>query len=197
MTLSLAKGEGLSLTKDAPGLNRALIGLGWDARTTAGADFDLDASALLLNASGKVRSDDDFIFYGQKAFKTPEGRVVHPSGAVTYNGDNRTGAGDGDDETISVDLAKIPADVDKVAIVVSIYEAGQNFGQVRNSYVRILNEDTQEVIAKYDLGEEVAVENAVIFAELYRYNGEWKFRAVGQGYTDGLGGIARDFGVAI
>lgn len=193
--LSLSKGQSLSLTKEAPGLNKILVGLGWDARTTAGNAFDLDAGALLLNTSGKVRSNDDFVFYGQIAMKTAEGRFIHPSGAVVHNGDNRTGDGDGDDETISLDLSKLPADVDKIVFTVSIYDESQNFGQVRNSYVRLVNEETGEVVAKYDLGEEVGVENAVNFAELYRYNGEWKFRAVGQGYTTGLGGIATDFGV--
>ncbi|TDW31283.1 TerD family protein [Cryobacterium psychrophilum] len=189
MTLTLDKGANLSLTKTDPGLTQARVGLGWDVRSTNGADFDLDASAILITADGKVRSDADFIFYNQKSDE---------AGSVIHQGDNRTGAGDGDDEQITVDLTKVPADIAKVVIVVSIdaaAERNQNFGQVRNSYVRILNDVTQVDIAKYELGEEVATENAVVFAEVYRHNGDWKFKAVGQGYTDGLGGIARDFGV--
>jgi tellurium resistance protein TerD len=186
MTLTLEKGQPISLTKEAPGLTKARIGLGWDVRSTAGGAFDLDASALLLNAEGKVRSDADFIFYKQ---------LSDAAGSVIHQGDNRTGDGDGDDEQILVDLAKVPAEIQKIVFPVSIYDTAQNFGQVRNSYVRLINEDTGDVVARYDLGEEVAVENAVVFAELYRYNGEWKFRAVGQGYTNGLAGIATDFGV--
>jgi len=191
VVISLDKGANLSLTKEEPGLTIARIGLGWDARTTNGAEFDLDASALLVARNGKVRSDADFIFYGQKS---------DAAGAVVHQGDNRTGEGEGDDEQIVVDLALVPEDVDKVVFVVSIYKAdanGQNFGQVRNSYIRLLDDSNQKEVAKYELGEEVASENAVIFAEVYRYSGEWKFRAVGQGFLDGLGGIARDFGVHI
>jgi tellurium resistance protein TerD len=191
MTISLEKGGNISLAKVAPGLTKVRVGLGWDVRTTNGEDFDLDASALLLKDDGKVRSDADFIFYGQ---------LSDADGSVTHQGDNRTGAGDGDDEQVVVDLAKVPADVDKVAVVVSIHEAAarnQNFGGVRNSYVRLINEDTQEEIAKYELNEDSATENAIIFAELYRKDGGWKFRAVGLGYIDGLAGIARDFGVNV
>ena len=191
MAISLDKGANLSLTKEDPGLSVARIGLGWDVRTTNGVGFDLDASALLLGSNGKVRSDSDFIFYGQLSDK---------AGAVVHQGDNRTGEGDGDDEQVLVNLGLVPADVERVVFVASIYKAdenGQNFGQVRNSYIRLLNEETQVEVARYELGEEVASENAVIFAEVYRYRGEWKFRAVGQGFIDGLGGIARDFGVHI
>lgn len=189
MALTLEKGSNLSLTKTDPGLQKALVGLGWDARTTNGAAFDLDASALLVGPNGKVRSDADFIFYKQ---------LSDAVGSVVHQGDNLTGAGDGDDEQILIDLTLVPADIDRVVIVVSIYDAaarGQNFGQVRNSYVRILNKDTDTELANFELGEEVASENSVIFAEVYRHNGDWKFKAVGQGFTDGLGGIARDFGV--
>ncbi|WP_159602643.1 TerD family protein [Agromyces humi] len=191
MTLTLDKGDNLSLTKTDPGLQKALVGLGWDARTTNGDAFDLDASALLVGTNGKVRSDADFIFYNQKS---------DAAGSVVHQGDNRTGAGDGDDEQIIVDLTKVPADVDKVVIVVSMHGTpanGQNFGQVRNSYVRIENTETGTEVVRYDLGEELSRENSAVFAEIYRYNGEWKFKAVGQGYTDGLGGVARDFGVNI
>lgn len=195
-TLSLSKGQALSLTKENPGLTKVRLGLGWDARTTAGAPFDLDACALLLNDAGKVRSNDDFVFYGQP-YKEPSGRIPHPSGAVTHLGDNRTGDGDGDDEQITVDLALVPTDVDKIVFTASIYDESQSFGQVRNSYIRILNEDNGEELAKYDLGEDADTEKAINFAELYRHNGEWKFRAIGQGYADGLAGIATDFGVAL
>lgn len=189
MALTLTKGGSLSLSKEAPGLVRTRIGLGWDARSTDGADFDLDASALLLNAEGKVRSNDDFIFYNQ--LSSTDGSVVH-------QGDNRTGAGDGDDEQITVDLSLVPADVQKIVFAVSIDEAdkrGQNFGQVRNAYIRLLNEDTQAEVVRYDLSEDAGQETALNFAEVYRHNGEWKFRAVGQGYAAGLRGIAVDFGV--
>ncbi|MCU1405124.1 MAG: chemical-damaging agent resistance protein [Glaciihabitans sp.] len=189
MALKLSKGENLSLLKADPTITKAMIGLGWDIRTTAGRAFDLDASAILVGANGKVRSDADFIFYGQ---------MQDAIGSVVHLGDNRTGEGEGDDEQILIDLNLVPADVAKVVIAVSIYEAqahNLNFGQVRNSFVRIVNNDTQSELAHYELGEEVASENAVIFAEIYRYNGEWRFRAVGQGYTNGLAGIGNDFGV--
>jgi tellurium resistance protein TerD len=189
MALTLSKGANLSLTKTDPGLVKALVGLGWDARSTNGDEFDLDASALLIGANGKVRSDADFIFYNQPA---------DAAQSVVYQGDNRTGAGDGDDEQILIDLSLVPADVERVVITVSIHDAvarNQSFGQVRNSYVRILNNETQVEIAKFELGEEVSTENSVVFAEVYRHAGDWKFKAVGQGFTDGLLGIARDFGV--
>jgi tellurium resistance protein TerD len=191
MTISLEKGGNLSLSKADPGLSKVLIGLGWDARTTSGSVFDLDASAILVAATGKVRSEADFIFYGQKA---------DAAGSVVHQGDNRTGAGDGDDEQIVVDLTKIPADIDKVVIAVSIdkaQELGLNFGQVRNSFVRVVNANSNVELANYELGEEVSTENAVLFSELYRHGGDWKFRAIGQGYTNGLAGIASDFGVNI
>jgi tellurium resistance protein TerD len=189
MALTLEKGANLSLTKTDPGLVKALVGLGWDARSTNGEAFDLDASAILIGENGKVRSDADFIFYNQPA---------DAAQSVIYKGDNKTGDGDGDDEQILIDLSLVPADVVKVVIAVSIHEAiarGQNFGQVRNSYVRVVNNQTQAEIAKFELGEEVSTENSVVFAEVYRHNGDWKFKAVGQGFTDGLSGIARDFGV--
>jgi len=191
MALTLQKGGNLSLTKTDPGLRHARLGLGWDARTTSGDDFDLDASALLVAATGKVRSDADFVFYNQPADAV---------NSVVYQGDNRTGAGDGDDEQIVVDLQTIPSDVDKVSFTVSIYDAdarGQAFGQVRNAYIRLVNDETQNEVVRYDLSEDYSSETALIFAEIYRYNGEWKFRAVGQGYNTGLAGIARDFGVSL
>ncbi|HHK2384204.1 TPA: TerD family protein, partial [Pseudomonas aeruginosa] len=180
MALSLQKGGNLSLSKEAPGLTKILVGLGWDPRSTDGTQFDLDASAFLLNASGKVRGDADFIFYNQ--LKSPDGSVEH-------TGDNRDGAGDGDDEAIKVDLSRVPVDVDKIAFTVTIHDAEnrrQNFGQVGNSFIRIVNETNGSEIVRYDLAEDASTETAMIFAELYRHNSEWKFRAVGQGYAGGL-----------
>ena len=190
-SLTLSKGSNLSLTKADPGLERALIGLGWDPRTTSGDPFDLDASALLLGANGKVRSNDDFIFYNQ--LSTKDGSVVH-------QGDNRTGQGDGDDEQILIDLSILPADVDRVVIVVSIDQAEarrQNFGQVRDAYCRVVNQDTDAEVVRYDLSEDAAAETCMIFSEIYRNRGEWKFRAIGQGYASGLHGVATDFGIAL
>lgn len=189
MALTLTKGGSLSLSKEDPTLVRTRIGLGWDARSTDGAPFDLDASALLLGADGKVRTDADFIFYNQPKDE---------AGSVAHQGDNKTGDGDGDDEQITVDLSLVPADVQKIVFAVSIHEGqerGQNFGQVRNAYIRLLNEDTQAEVVRYDLSEDAGQEAALNFAEVYRHNGEWKFRAVGQGYVSGLRGIAVDFGV--
>jgi len=190
-SLTLTKGNNLSLTKADPGLERALIGLGWDPRTTSGEPFDLDASALLVGADGKVRSQDDFIFYNQLQAK---------DGSVVHLGDNRSGVGDGDDEQILIDLSLIAADVDRVVIVVSIDQAdarGQNFGQIRGAYCRVLNQDTDQEVVRYDLSEDAAPETSMIFAEIYRNRAEWKFRAVGQGYATGLRGIATDFGISL
>jgi tellurium resistance protein TerD len=191
MGVSLSKGGNVSLTKEAPGLTAALVGLGWDARTTSGAAFDLDASALLVNTGGKVLSDQHFVFYNN---------LTSPDGSVEHTGDNLTGEGEGDDETIKVDLPRVPVDVDKIVFTVSIYDAEgrrQSFGQVRNAYIRIVNEADGAEVARYDLSEDASTETAMIFGEVYRHNGEWKFRAVGQGYTSGLAGIARDFGVNV
>ncbi len=190
-SLTLTKGNNLSLTKADPGLERALIGLGWDPRTTSGEPFDLDASALLIGADGKVRSQDDFIFYNQLRSK---------DGAVVHQGDNRSGVGDGDDEQVLIDFSLIGSDVERVVIVVSIDQAdarGQNFGQVRDAYCRVLNQDTDQEVVRYDLSEDAAPETSMIFAEIYRNRAEWKFRAVGQGYATGLHGIATDFGISL
>ena len=187
MALSLSKGGNLSLTKEAPGMTKVLVGLGWDARSTDGQDFDLDASAFLLKADGKVRADSDFIFYNQ--LKSVDGSVEH-------TGDNRTGEGDGDDEAIKVDLSKIPADIDKIMFTVTIHEAEarrQSFGQVRNAFIRIVNQDTNVEVGRYDLDEDASTETAVIFGELYRHGTEWKFRAVGQGFKGGLNPLAERF----
>ena len=189
MALSLSKGGNLSLSKEAPGMTKVLVGLGWDARSTDGQDFDLDASAFLLKADGKVRADSDFIFYNQ--LKSVDGSVEHTR-------DNRTGEGDGDDEAIKVDLSKVPADIDRIAFTVTIHEADarrQNFGQVRNAFIRIVNQDNNSEVARYDLAEDASTETAMIFAELYRNGAEWKFRAVGQGFAGGLKPLAESYGL--
>jgi tellurium resistance protein TerD len=189
--ISLAKGGNVSLSKEAPGLSAVVIGLGWDVRTTTGADYDLDASALLLNASGKVASDAHFVFYNN---------LRSPDGSVEHTGDNLTGEGEGDDESINVNLAAVPADIDKIVFPVSIHEAdqrGQSFGQVRNAFIRVVNQTGGQEIARYDLSEDASTETAMLFGELYRHGAEWKFRAVGQGYASGLRGIAADYGVNV
>ena len=189
MSVSLTKGANVSLSKEAPGLTSVLVGLGWDARTTTGDDFDLDASAILVKPDGKVLSDRHFIFFNN---------TTSPEGAVEHTGDNLTGEGDGDDEAIKVDLTAVPADVDKIVFPVSVYEAEarrQGFGQVRNAFIRIVNQSGGAEIARYDLSEDASTETAMVFGELYRNGADWKFRAVGQGYSSGLVGIARDFGV--
>ncbi|MGY1884136.1 TerD family protein [Blastococcus sp. SYSU DS0753] len=191
MSVSLSKGGNVSLTKEAPGLTAVLVGLGWDARTTSGASFDLDASALLVDVTGKVLSDEHFVFFNN---------LTSPDGSVEHTGDNLTGEGDGDDESIKVDLARVPSSVDKIVFTVSIYEAEsrrQSFGQVRNAYIRVMNQADGVEITRYDLSEDASTETAMIFGEVYRHGGDWKFRAVGQGYQSGLAGIARDFGVSV
>jgi len=190
MALTLQKGGNLSLTKADPKLANIIIGLGWDPRVTDGTDFDLDASAFLLGASGKVRSDSDFIFYNQ--LKSSEGSIEH-------TGDNRTGEGDGDDELIKIDLIHVPADIDKIAFTVTIHDAEtrkQNFGQVGGSFIRVVNEISGSEIVRYDLTEDASTETAMVFAELYRKNGEWKFRAVGSGFAGGLKELANSYGMS-
>jgi tellurium resistance protein TerD len=189
MAISLQKGGNVNLSKEAPGLKKVIIGLGWDPRATDGAEFDLDGSAFLLKADGKVRGDSDFIFYNN---------LKSTDGSVTHTGDNRSGAGDGDDERLVVDLGLVPADIDRVAVSVTIHEADQrrqNFGMVSRAYIRCLNADGEREIARYDLSEDGSIETAMIFGELYRAGSEWKFRAVGQGYKGGLGPLARSYGV--
>ncbi|MGW8431484.1 TerD family protein [Curtobacterium citreum] len=191
MAISLDKGGFVSLAKVAPALVKARVGLGWQANSFNGHDFDLDASAILVKENGKVRNDGDFIFYNQ---------LEHADGSVIHSGDNLTGDADGDDEVITVDFSKVGADVDKIVFAVTIHEAntrGQNFGQVRKPYIHVTNDETGEEILRYDLREEGAVENALIFGEFERTGSGWAFSAVGQGYIDGLGGIARDFGVNV
>ena len=189
MAISLSKGGNVNLSKEAPGLNKILVGLGWDARATDGTDFDLDASAFLVKADGKVRSDNDFCFYNNKSVA---------DGSVQHMGDNKTGAGEGDDEVLNVELAKVPADIDKIVFAVTIHEADtrrQNFGQVAHAYIRIVNAEGGTEIARYDLSEDASTETAMIFGELYRAGSDWKFRAVGQGFAGGLAPLARNFGV--
>jgi tellurium resistance protein TerD len=189
--VSLSKGGNVSLTKEAPNLTAVVVGLGWDARTTTGSDFDLDASALLTDEPGKVLSDQHFVFFNN--LKSPDGSVEH-------TGDNLTGEGEGDDEVINVSLATVPADVAKIVFPVSIYEAEsrqQSFGQVRNAYIRVVNAADGVELARYDLTEDASTETAMVFGELYRHGAEWKFRAIGQGYASGLRGIAQDFGVNV
>lgn len=193
MGVSLSKGGNVSLTKQAgtAGLSAITVGLGWDARSTTGADFDLDASALGVAATGKVVTDAWFVFYGN---------LTGPGEAIRHTGDNLTGEGEGDDEQIVVNLATLPAEVDKIVFPVSIYDAdsrSQSFGQVRNAYIRVVNQADSQELARYDLSEDASTETAMVFGEVYRNAGEWKFRAIGQGYASGLAGIARDYGVSI
>jgi tellurium resistance protein TerD len=193
MAVSLSKGGNVSLTKEAGsgGLTRVAVGLGWDVRTTTGVDFDLDASALLVSAAGKVLSDSHFVFYNN---------LTSPDGSVVHQGDNRTGDGDGDDEVVEVNVSQVPATVDRIVFPVSIDGAedkGQNFGQVLNAYIRVTNLDNDAELTRYDLSEDASSETAMVFGELYRRGSEWKFRAVGQGYASGLSGIARDYGVNV
>ncbi|MBK1648951.1 TerD family protein [Rhabdochromatium marinum] len=189
MAISLQKGGNVSLTKTDPSLTHAVVGLGWDARSTDGADFDLDASVFLVGESGKVLSDGHFVFYNQN---------TSPDGAVVHSGDNRTGAGEGDDETVSIELPKVSADVTRIVFAVTIHEAesrNQNFGMVRNAFMRVLNKDSNNEIARYDLSEDYSIETAMIFGEVYRNGDEWKFKAVGQGFAGGLAALAKDHGV--
>ena len=192
MAVSLKKGQKVDLTKTNPGLKEVLIGLGWDTnKYDGGKDFDLDASVFLLGASGKVASDDDFVFYGN---------LKHKSGAVEHMGDNLTGAGEGDDEEIKVDLSKVPADVEKIDFTVTIYEAEerkQNFGQVENAFIRVVNPATGEELIRYDLGEDFSIETAVVIGELYRNKGEWKFNAIGSGFGGGLASLGKNYGVNV
>lgn len=191
MSVSLAKGGNVSLSKEEPGLTHILIGLGWDTRTTDGTDFDLDASAFLLGAGDKVRGDADFIFYNN---------LRSADGSVEHTGDNRTGEGDGDDEALKVELGKVPADVQKIAVSVTIHDGEarrQSFGMVSNAFIRVVNDVTGREIARYDLSEDASTETAMIFGEVYRHNDEWKFRAVGQGFKGGLAPMARNYGVNI
>ncbi len=192
MPVNLKKGQKVSLTKENPGLKRVVVGLGWDVNAfDTGGDFDLDAAAFLLTDSGKVKDSGDFVFYGN---------LKHTSGSVQHMGDNLTGAGDGDDEQIKVDLSMVPEDISKIAFSATIYEAEarrQNFGQVNNAFIRIYNEETGEEILRYDLGEDFSIETAVVFGELYKNGNEWKFNAIGSGYQGGLAALCANYGVDV
>ena len=192
MSVSLQKGQKVSLTKGNPGLSKVVVGLGWDVnQCDTGGDFDLDAAAFLLTDSGKVSSQEDFVFFGN---------LEHPSGSVKHMGDNLTGAGEGDDEQIKIELSMVPANITKIAFTVTIYEAEsrrQNFGQVNNAFIRIYNETNGEELLRYDLGEDFSIETAAVFGELYKNGNEWKFNAIGSGYQGGLAALCANFGVEV
>jgi tellurium resistance protein TerD len=191
MSVSLSKGGNVSLEKVAPGMVKMIIGLGWDSRATDGVDFDLDASVFLLGENGRVVDDKSFIFYNN---------LKSVCQSVEHTGDNTTGEGDGDDESVKVDLSKVPANVNKLAVAVTIHDAGsrsQNFGQVSNAFIRIIDEATGTEAARYDLSEDYSTETAMIFGEVYRHDGAWKFKAIGQGFNGGLKPLAQEFGVSI
>ena len=192
MAVSLRKGQKVDLTKGNPSLKKILIGLGWDTnKYDGGFDFDLDAAAFLLGANGKVTSDEDFVFYNN---------LKHKSGSVEHMGDNLTGAGEGDDEEIKIDLEKVPANIEKIDFTVTIYDAEarkQTFGQVSNAYIRVVDDVTQQELIRYDLGEDFSVETAVVVGEIYRNKGEWKFNAIGSGFSGGLAALGRNFGVNV
>ena len=192
MAINLTKGQKVDLTKGNPGLKKLMVGLGWDVNAyDSGADFDLDAAAFMLGSNGKCPTEKEFIFYGN---------LTHPSESLKHMGDNLTGEGEGDDEQIFVDLDKIPANVSKVAFTVTIYEAesrGQNFGQVSNSFIRIVDESTGQELIHYDLGEDFSIETAVVVGELYKHNGEWKFNAIGSGFQGGLAALCGHYGIEV
>lgn len=191
MAISLQKGGNVNLSKTDPNLKQVLIGLGWDARSTDGTDFDLDASIFMVADNGRVRSDSDFIFYGQ---------LKSPCGSIEHTGDNRTGDGDGDDESLKIKLEQIPAAVQRLVVAVTIHDAPirkQNFGMVHGAFIRLVNMETNVEIARFDLSEDYSTETAMIFGEVYRYNSEWKFKAVGQGYAGGLKALAIQHGVDV
>ena len=192
MPISLQKGQKVSLTKGNPGLNNVVVGIGWDVNAfDTGGDFDLDSAAFLLADNGKITEQKDFVFFGN---------LVHPSGGVQHLGDNTTGAGDGDDEQIKINLSKIPANITRIAFTVTIYEAEarhQNFGQVSNAFVRIYNEANGEELLRYDLGEDFSIETAAVFGELYKNGDEWKFNAIGSGYQGGLAALCNNYGVDV
>lgn len=192
MAISLQKGQKVDLTKGQAGLTKIMVGLGWDTNKYSGShDFDLDAAAFVLGASGKVSKDEDFVFYNN---------LRHSSEAVIHMGDNLTGEGEGDDEQVLVDLSKLPASIDKIAFTVTIHEAdvrGQNFGQVSNAFIRIVNDSNGEEILRYDLGEDFSIETSLVVGELYRHSGEWKFNAIGSGFQGGLRALCLNFGVNV
>ena len=191
MSINLSKGQKVDLTKGNPSLKKILVGLGWDVNAFEGADFDLDAAAFMLGADGKCPTEKEFVFYGN---------LKHASESVIHMGDNLTGAGDGDDEEITVDLSKVPENVEKIAFTVTIYEADsrkQTFGQVSNAYIRLVDETTGTELIRYDLGEDFSIETAVVVGELYRHNGEWKFNAIGSGFQGGLAALCGHYGIQV
>ncbi len=191
MAVNLTKGGNVNLSKEAPTMTKVIAGLGWDARVTDGQSFDLDASVFLVGADGNVLSDQHFVFFNH---------VQSPDGSVIHQGDNRTGEGDGDDEQVKIALDHVASDIQKAVFAVTIYDAEarkQNFGMVSNAYIRIVNEDTNTEIARYDLTEDASTETAMVFGELYRHHGEWKFKAVGQGFAGGLAALASLHGVKV
>ena len=192
MAINLVKGQKIDLTKGNPSLKKVIIGLGWDTnKYSGGYSFDLDASVFLVGSNGKTNHDEDFIFYNNLKSRNE---------AVIHKGDNRTGEGEGDDEQILLEFSKMPADVDKMAITVTIHEAlerGQNFGQVSNAYVRVINEDTNEEVLRYDLGEDFSIETALVVCEIYRNGSEWKFSAVGSGFQGGLAALCNHYGLDV
>lgn len=192
MGISLQKGQKVDLTKTNPGLSKVVVGLGWDVNTyDTGGNFDLDTAAFLLGANGKVRSSDDFVFYGN---------LRHVSGSVEHMGDNTTGEGDGDDEQIKIDLNRVPEAISRITFTVTIYEADerrQNFGQMNNAFIRIVDEVKGVELLRYDLGEDFSIETAAVFGELYKHNGEWKFNAIGSGYQGGLASLCANYGVDV
>ena len=192
MPINLSKGQKVDLTKKNPGLKKIMAGLGWDVNAfDSGSDFDLDAAAFMLGSNGKCPTDKEFVFYGN---------LEHPSGAVKHMGDNRTGDGEGDDEEMEIALADVPANVERIAFTVTIYEAEarrQNFGQVSNAYIRIVDKDTNQELIHYDLGEDFSIETAIVVGELYKHNGEWKFNAIGSGFQGGLAALCGHFGIEV
>ncbi|GFI33083.1 general stress protein 16U [Lachnospiraceae bacterium] len=192
MAINLSKGQKVDLTKGNPGLKNIMVGLGWDVNAfDSGADFDLDAAAFMLGANGKCPTDKEFVFYGN---------LSHPSGAVNHMGDNLTGEGEGDDEQVQVDLSKVPANVEKIAFTVTIYDAEtrkQNFGQVSNAFIRLVDEANGAELIRYDLGEDFSIETAVVVGELYRNGAEWKFNAIGSGFQGGLSALCGHYGIEV
>lgn len=190
MAVILTKGQRIDLTKGRPALKKILVGLGWDVNHYDGeADFDLDASVFMTKESGKVGTDEDFIFYGN---------LEHRSKSVVHMGDNRTGEGEGDDEVIKVKLDEVPSDYTSLSIAVTIYDAEsrlQNFGMVGDAYVRVLDKETGEELLRFDLSEDFSTETALVVAEIYKHNGEWKFKAVGSGYNGGLKALCSQYGI--
>ena len=192
MAVKLQKGQKIDLTKGNKSLKKVLIGLGWDTNKYSGRfDFDLDAAAFCCDNNDKVKDELDFIFYNN---------LKHPSGAIEHMGDNLTGGSEGDDEQIIVDLEKLPQNIQKINFTVTIYDADkrqQNFGQVSNAFVRVVNQDTNEELIRYDLGEDFSIETAIVVAQLYKHNGEWKFNAIGSGFQGGLAALCRNFGLNV